>query len=508
MEPLQELWEHDMKKAHHKDGNCAGPLSVYTRRRFLAAVGASAGFVTLGARHGWGQAAAAVSPPEKEGAYVRVAFLYPPSGTFADDPDGWWSWPGNEFDAEARQREYAAFLGGLETELGMRIAVEPDPLGTEQQAREFAEDLRANRPDGLLLVMFYNGSLKQADVVLSVAEELRIPSVFYIGLGVKHGAVTQYRRSGLYLIQSLDNLDAIRAGMRMINARKLLRQCLVLSIADEPVQMPVEPFLGVSVMQVPLDRYADAFGKVEMDAEARAFIAGLREKAMEIRGVTEEAFENAARAHFAIKNLLAEANADGVTMNCLRRGMLKPCISFATLNGALVPAACENDLPALYTQMLGQLLTGRPGFQHNPCYETERNHYYASHCTCTTKLYGPDGGDLPFLLRRFAHTNEGSCAIQAFWNPEDPVTMVRYYPGEEPALDVYAGKVVVSHQMPPAGGCTTNVEIELTDRTDAGMVKGHHNLLFCGDLARQFRMFAQLHRMRLADTGYTGPWPA
>ena len=34
------------------------------------------------------------------------------------------------------------------------------------------------------------------------------------------------------------------------------------------------------------------------------------------------------------------------------------------------------------------------------------------------------------MLRRFAHTNEGSCAIQVFWKADDPVTMVRYYGGE------------------------------------------------------------------------------
>jgi hypothetical protein len=61
--------------------------------------------------------------------------------------------------------------------------------------------------------------------------------------------------------------------------------------------------------------------------------------------------------------------------------------------------------------------------------------------------------------------------------------------------------------MPPAAGCATNVEIEITDRPDACMVKGHHNLLFCGDFARQFRLFAQLYKMDLADTGYTGPLP-
>jgi len=96
---------------------------------------------------------------------------------------------------------------------------------------------------------------------------------------------------------------------------------------------------------------------------------------------------------------------------------------------------------------------------------------------------------------------EGSCAIQVFWKSGDPVTMVKYYPGDKPKLDVYSGRVVESHPMPPAGGCTTNVEIEITDRPDACMVKGHHNLLFCGDFARQFRLFAQLHKIELADTG-------
>ena len=61
------------------------------------------------------------------------------------------------------------------------------------------------------------------------------------------------------------------------------------------------------------------------------------------------------------------------------------------------------------------------------------------------------------------------------------MTMVRYYPGDEPKLDIYSGEVVASHPMPPAAGCTTNVEIDILDRQDACMVNGHHNLIFCGD---------------------------
>ena len=487
------------KNTHVRSASCLD------RRDFLAAVGITGGVVAFP----WLKAGAGESgeptPKKKKGATVRAAFLYPPSKTFSDNRDGWWSWPGNEFDAEGRQKKYMAALTEMEKRLGMKIVTENRSVANNNDAQQLIRELEDSPPDGLLLIMFYNQSLPQAELLLEAAQKLNMPTVFFIGLGVKHGPVSQYRRPGVYFIQSLDNLEAIEYGMRMVNTRKLLGQSLLLSIteADKPRE-GVEQFFGIKVRVVPFSRYADRFGKIKINNAAQDLIKKITGKATEIRGVNQESLENAMRAHFALTDLLRSENADGLTMNCLRRGMLKPCVSFSLLNGNLIPAACENDLPAAYTQLLGQLLIGRPGFQHNPCYETEKNHYYASHCTCPTKMYGPEGSELPYLLRRFAHTNEGSCAVQVFWNSEDQVTMVKYYPGNEPKLDVYAGRVVKSHPMPPAGGCTTNVEIEIADRPDAFMVKGHHNLLFCGDFSRQFRLFAQLYKMQLADTGYEG----
>jgi len=495
-----------MRQHEHEFG--CGCDCGFDRREFLAATSAALGglmftSLTAGAAESGGSA-----PAKKSPAVVRAVFLYPPSKTFADNPDGWWSWPGNDFDAEGRQKHYTAAFQEMAQKLGLQVAVDQQPVATSDDVARVVRELEANRPDGLLVVMFYNRSLEQADQLLTAADKGGIPAIFYISLGVKHGQVKQYRRPGLYFIQSLDNMEAIERGLRMIHAKKRMSQSTLLSITEAPeVREGVEPFFGTKVRVIPFARYADEFKQVAIDAAARQFIAQFTGGASEIRGVSVEAQENAARAHFALRKLLVDEQADGVTMNCLRRGMLKPCVSFATLNSQLIPAACENDFPAVYTQLLGQLLTGRPGFQHNPCYDTERNHYYASHCTCPTKLYGPEGDGLPYLLRRFAHTNEGSCAVQVFWREGDPVTMVRYYAGQPPALDVYAGEVVCSHAMPPAAGCTTNVEIKLADRDDACQVTGHHNLLFCGDFARQFRLFAQLYRMKLVESGYRGPWP-
>ncbi len=36
------------------------------------------------------------------------------------------------------------------------------------------------------------------------------------------------------------------------------------------------------------------------------------------------------------------------------------------------------------------------------------------------------------------------------------------------------------------------------------MIKGHHNILYCGDFARTFRLFARLHKMALVESGYDG----
>jgi len=430
-------------------------------------------------------------------ANVRAVFVYPPSKKFADDPNGWWSWPGTEFDAEGRQKKYAGELAKIDKRLGMTISVDEKPIAGRADAQRVSAEIAKDKPDGLLVVLFYNRSLNEVDQLLKAAEAAGVPTVFYICLGVKHGSIAKYRREGLYFIQSMDNFGAIEYGMRMINTRKLLAQSTILSVTPaRGISEKTEPFLGIKVKTVPFDAYADEFKKVRIDNAAGKLIESFTKPAQEVR-VTKEALQSAAKAHLALKKMIAEHDAHGVTMRCLRAGMLKPCMSFATLNGQLFPAACENDLSAAYTLMLGEALTGRGGFQHNPAFETERNHYYGSHCTCTPKLHGPGGPASKHILRKFFHSNEGSCAVQTFWTPGEPVTMLHYYSGKPASLDIYSGKVCKSYNMPPAGGCTTNVEIELTDRPDACEVKGHHNILFCGDYARKFRLFANLFKMKL-----------
>jgi hypothetical protein len=328
-----------------------------SRRDFLTTVSLAMGSMAFVSAD---SAAGTIPPPAagpKQAATVRVVFLYPPSQAFAEQPDGWWSWPGNDFDAEGRQKQFTTALREMEQTLGMKLDVEEKPIGDDADAQRLAEQIQTEKPDGLLLVMFYNNSLKHADLLLKAADTAEIPIVFYIGLGVKHGSIRQYRRPGVYLIQSLDNFDAIEYGLRMINTKRRMSQSRLLSITEAPEPREgIESFFGTTVRVIPFARYAEEFQKVTLDDAARRLITQFTAGAQEQRGITPEALENAARAHLALTKMLADEQADGLTMNCLRRGMLKPCMSFATLNNQLIPATCENDFPAMYTQLLGSVL--------------------------------------------------------------------------------------------------------------------------------------------------------
>ena len=466
-----------------------GCCSGLGRRDFLAAMSAALGglaFTPLGSMAQGGGVDGGVRSKEPAQAWAAVI--------------------GGADDAYGAQ---AAIVRECARSAGVTLQLEPSLVNSAGAARALAARIVEARPDGVALVVTDAAGQLFADTVVEAVEAVRAPMVPVV-LHRTGGAFPDdaYQRPGLFAVDADRAAEDLTFGFRMIHTRSQLRQTVLLGFDNKPASEALLPFFGVRLRMIPFSRYAQDFEEMPVSAEARAWIAGITDHAFERRGITDQALESAARAHFALKKILAEEQADGLSMNCLRTGFLKPCMSFASFNGDLIPAACEMDIPALCTLLVGRHLIGRPGFMHNSAFETEKNHYYASHCTCTPKIRGADKPELPFMIRRFMHTNEGSCAIQTFWEKDDPVTMVRAYPGSPAQMDVYAGQVVLSYPMPPAGGCTTNVEVKLTDRTDAMMVQGHHNVLFYGDHARHFRTFARFFRLQMVDSGYRGPWPA
>lgn len=478
------------------------PLSHATgcgcdRRSFMVAMGAGMG--TLAFQPTLARSAAS-NPQSKEPAAVWAAFLFPPSETLRK-PGQWWSWPGNDFDAEGRQKQYTNALRGIAEKLHITLEFTDPPISGEPSADQFINRVKQAQPHGVLLIPLFNGHFDLLDRILAAVSpeaEPSIPAIVFCCLGVHHGSIVKYQRKGVHYIQSLDNMDAVEYGLKMIQARKFMAAARIISVAGtEDGQEAIVPFWGTTVRTVSLRRFEDEVQKTEITPEVEKLARDFKKNAKKILEPADPEILQAARVHFANQRILESEQGDAVMMDCLRRGELMPCMSFMTLRDAGIAAGCENDLGPTLTLMLVQQLFNRPGFQHNPCYETELNHYFASHCTSASKLFGIDQPREKYLLRNYGHTNDPTCCPQVLWREGEEVTMARCIPEAEPQMLLYSGKVVKSHDMPPVGGCRTNVEITINEWDDACQVKGHHNVLFYGNHTRPLKQFCRLYGIRI-----------
>ncbi len=467
------------------------------RRSFITAMGTGIGSlvfqsttVRAGSNH----------PSLKGPARVLGTFLYPPSSLLREEGQ-WWSWPGNDFDAEGRQKQYMNELHEIEKKLNIRLDFNDPPIHDENSAVRFIEQAKQTKPDGILLIPFFNGHFNLLDRILVAVgpeTESAIPAIVFCCLGVHHGSIVKYHRKGVHYIQSLDNMEAVEYGLKMIEARKFMAASRIVSVAGtENGKEAVVPFWGTVVRTVSLRRFEEEVSRTQIDDEVKKLARAYKRNAHKTMEPADPEILQAARVHFANLRILESERGDAMMMDCLRRGELMPCMSFMTLRDEGIAAGCENDLGPTLTLMLVQRLFDRPGFQHNPCYETELNHYFASHCTSASRLFGVGKPQEKYLLRNYGHTNDPTCCPQVLWREGEEVTMARCIPEPEPQLLLYSGKVVKSYDMPPVGGCRTNVEITINEFEDACQVKGHHNVLFYGNFARRLKQFCQLYGIRV-----------
>ena len=492
----------------------AGKLA---RREFLAAASAigAAGFVSGTAA---GQASPQPASPltlpmtkrDKQPAKVLVAFLYPPAdvvneGRMEDNwrKFNWFTWPGNQFEPEQQERKFTAKIKEIAGKCGVAVEFQQGGIYQEAKVNEFITRAKAARLDAVLIVNFWNTLSQQA---FRMATESGTPtSIVYHSLGSNHQLPPDYLRNaeGLYYIHSIENWDEIERGLCAVNARKMLAQSRLLRVSGR-VQAPTrtqEPRLDVDIIEVPAEEFNSLFDAVKPDDALVAEAMRFKNNAVRVMDVTDEYFVDAMRAHTAVGQLMERYGADAITIECLQLKHRKPCISFATNNGALVPCGCENDLNATLTMMLGRWLLGRGGFQHNPEFDTSENRYFGAHCTCTWKLHGPQGPSQDYLVRPFFHQLPKTAALDVQWTPGAPVLLCKYLSGED-ILNCWTGKVIESPTAPPTGGCATRVLVDI-DRVDdvCQIYSGPHPVLYCGDRsdARRWKAFAKMYRLKLAS---------
>ena len=477
-----------MRHLHAAKGPCC------CRRELLQTAGAAAGTILFLSGRSLVAAAAEGTPPRKKAAAtVRGAFVYPPSASVRKT--GYWSWPGSSFDPERQQKQYTGRLKEIQQKLGIRIAMDDKPLDAPADAARFIHEVKQEKPDGLLLVPFKKWHWRH---VPRIIDQTKLPTIVSAPLGVllvDH--INQlHRKPGVYLIASMDNLDAVEYGMRMIRTARWMKDSRIVNIQGSKVSQATVPHLGTQVRTVPLSRFIDEFKRMEATKAVKQLARAYLKNAKEVVEPTEADVVDAAKTYFVLKRILEAEQGDAIMMECLG-GLRKPhkhpppCMGFMSLRDEGLAAGCQSDLNSTLTLMLAQQLFDRPGFQQNAAMETEKNHFFGAHCTSASKMNGVGGPSEPYILR--THNEAGwGCVPQVLFRAGQEVTMALYLSGKAPQMLVYTGKVVRCYPK-AKGGCRTNLEMTINEVKDACDVKGMHQIVFYGDYGRQLRRFCQLY---------------
>lgn len=480
------------------------------RREFLAAGGAlgAAGVLsTIWTRPATGAAEDPAAARSKTPPRVVAVFLYPPADVvYAGELEDawrtqqWFTWPGNQFEPEQQQQAFTARIQEICDRLGIAVEFEPQAIYQEAKVNECIERTKAKQVDAILVVNFWNSFSPWS---ARLATESAPTAIVYHSVGSNHQLPPEYLRNaaGLYYIHSIENWDEIERGLRAVRARKMLAQSRLLRISGktQEVTRDTEPLLDVDVVTAPADEFNATFDAIEPDAALVQAAMEFKSQAARVTDVTDEYLVEALRAHRAVGQIMQRYEADAITIECLFLKHRKPCVSFAIHNGALTPCGCENHLDGTLTLMLGRWLLDRPGFLHNPEFDTSENRYLGAHCTCAWKLHGPEQAAQEFHVRPFFHQLPKTPALDVQWTTDEPVMLARYASGKD-TLCCWTGKVLYSPTSPPVGGCATRVLVEFDRTADVCEVyRGPHPVLFCGTAgdARRFKAFARMYRLTL-----------
>jgi hypothetical protein len=422
---------------------------------------------------------------------VRIA------ACFLEQPRPYWlGWPGTTYDLDGHQKEYSSLLNQSAGRLGVKVGLEPKPIGTEAELTAWINKIKAEPPHALLVMLQH---MQCWGWVTQLSKQTGLPLVVFAPVGT---AFTGHvggacRLPKVHVISSLQ-WPAVEAGLKMVKAKRMFEETRILHIQGKERNETVVDRLGVKVRAIPRDTFNQEFDKQPATQEVKDMAADFRKKAQKIVEPDENDIVNCIRAYTTAKRLLATEKANALSMDCLGMVAAKlvptpPCGAWTMLQDQGITAGCEADLFGALSLMMSSYLMDRPGYMNDPVPETYKNLLIASHCTSGTRLAGFDKPPAPYILRDHSESSLG-VSTEVLWPVGEPATLVRFTgPGE---MIIDTGKVVSNVETPPAGGCRTSVEIQMDNIEDCRDVKGFHQVVVLGNHRHVLEGFCELYGIR------------
>ena len=188
---------------------------------------------------------------------------------------------------------------------------------------------------------------------------------------VLHGSA-EYLQNRIHALETVSNARKKLQGTR-IGVIGQPSDWLIASHADPTALMDK---LGLKLVEIPME---------ELLQEIEKASAEIAPEEVPMADNVRKSYPGATQIYHALEVLVQRHQLGAFTLRCfdlLTTVGNTGCLALASFNADGLPAACEGDVPALLSMMIGQALTGCTGFQANPSrIDPETGKILFAHCT-------------------------------------------------------------------------------------------------------------------------------
>jgi len=323
----------------------------------------------------------------------------------------------------------------------------------------------------------------------------------------------QWRKEGkrVVLLPSSDWSELERAA-RLLRVPAAMKQTRILAVgrpngtASACSVEKVRAKFGAEMVIIPNERILQGMKAVDLaEAEAEAERYWIKPATRIVEPTRPEIVESA-RMYLATRKLMIEERAQAIcSVHCM--GNPRGCLTYSKLNDLGLVGACEGDIDSTLTMLIFAYAFGVPGFISDPVIDTAKNAMVHFHCTSATRMDGPGGRRLPFVIRTQTDSR-GGVALEVENRVGQPVTCAKLV--DLDTMLMVPGKIIETSNSPLA--CRTQFAQSVPDARrlflnwGADVTHGDtmtllHRVVFYGDYMKPMQDLGDLMGFKVIAEG-------
>jgi L-fucose isomerase-like protein len=411
-------------------------------------------------------------------------------------------WPMTSVDLDAEVKRYEAEMAKMPG-LGDVEFIDGGLVSNPQQlaaAKEKFKDV-----SGILVLHLTMGVTGYIEGLMATGLPVMIYAQPYSGH--EWHIVGGWQRQGrLVDVLPSSRFEDIAEAIRPFRAIHRLRETRILHVsqgdADPKYCKVIKDKFGTEIISLKLPDLEKAYkeaGAAECQADADRWI---REAAKIVEPSKEDILKGATM-YIAMKNLLAQHQAQAITMNCLGMGLVDrnmgyPCLGFVRFNNQLLAGVCEADLKSTMTQLMFTYLVGRTGFVTDPVFDYSNNTIIHAHCVAATQMEGPQTKPSPYHIRTHLEDGRG-VSLMVKMPVGGKISMARLIGTDNMLFST--GEAVDSPMVERGCRSKLTMRVDNPERILENWSCGLHRVIFYGDHTRDLTRYCRFMKIRLLREG-------